>query len=827
MGHVRERAVCDRGDAVVPTPRYSTPVSTMPGRFAGRGPTDSAGADTTTEETVEGVGPNGLYLVLGQEVPTRTSVQIDAGDRVLVRWHKAIPTLILEVRSRRGPGVDEPVSVGGDVEELFIAMNPDNSTPDVYFRNDQQITRLKIRDKLDSNPTYVKWATRPDAFVVGTATHHYYIFKIARNRSTPLGGTKVSATLMRDEQPLDAGIVLCSVTRQWAMTGEIHYFVFHWSGDVHDPTSMSEGASNTLSGGGTKTCDIILNRANAEVDPASPGAWKAQIVITDIQLDDALDLILSLQVLFQSICPDSAPPTDETVTHPVEVSDDGERNYPDRDGSYRNDVRLDTHAFVVNTTQKKVLFRTALAAVTASMTIDYHLFQQYDNGYGTVTSFPAYAQLGKNGEYIGPWLFAAPFPVDPAPELFFNVKVGGITSSIGGGQIVGTPTFEDVDTTVVPYLDLANRFMRTETPGATLLNQAQYYVFGFGVYGAYHVVSIHFTTVTIAQRKRFGLSATYLPRRATSFDTDGKPITMQKGLALVKVFSLEPANTDPLLASQWGLYLHDLETETITPISALTGNTLLPGDGAGFSASGFYRYAPPETDRVFVVLGFNGRHLLWLHKHSETLGGTPLKIEIKLTDVQSSETKIVFTSDAYAISSVDGAKILDTPTLSFLSRHFALLRPDFFYYPRESGVVKSEDLEANILSGPSAWAAADATLAARLLAVPNIFAFLSDPSDAAKAHQFLDAWTRSSSTSMSEPTLDATLPTFPPVIRGLATAGRLKKFTDQIVPYSDTILSGDLGPLNIEDWAKTGPSYQIIPDKRQLGSFLVSDTPSL
>ncbi len=136
----------------MPTPRYATPVSTMPGRFAGRGPTDSAGADTTTEETVQGVGPNSLYLILGYEVPTRTSLQLDTGDRVLVRWHKALPVLILEVRSRRGPGVDEPVG-GGGVEELLQAP-PEAVTggpfpdTDIWFRNRNRIDLLDVRGLL-------------------------------------------------------------------------------------------------------------------------------------------------------------------------------------------------------------------------------------------------------------------------------------------------------------------------------------------------------------------------------------------------------------------------------------------------------------------------------------------------------------------------------------------------------------------------------------------------------------------------------------------------------------------------------------------------------
>jgi hypothetical protein len=76
------------------------------------------------------------------------------GDRVLVKWRGVKPILILELRNRRGPGVDEGAGDGG-VEELLPApviepaVGSGFPNTDIWFRNRTRIDMLDIRTLLN------------------------------------------------------------------------------------------------------------------------------------------------------------------------------------------------------------------------------------------------------------------------------------------------------------------------------------------------------------------------------------------------------------------------------------------------------------------------------------------------------------------------------------------------------------------------------------------------------------------------------------------------------------------------------------------------------
>lgn len=136
----------------MPTPLYGTGVQTTPAIFSSFKSKDPAKTDVVTEEVVESIGSGGDYIVLGYSVPTRTSLQIDAGDAVLVKWRGGVPILILDVKNRRGTGVDTPEGTGG-VEELIAApsesfVGPAFPNTDIWFRNGSRVDLLNIRELL-------------------------------------------------------------------------------------------------------------------------------------------------------------------------------------------------------------------------------------------------------------------------------------------------------------------------------------------------------------------------------------------------------------------------------------------------------------------------------------------------------------------------------------------------------------------------------------------------------------------------------------------------------------------------------------------------------
>jgi hypothetical protein len=148
----------------------------------------TAERDRITEEVLEAAFDDGSYQVRGTRVTTTGLAQLQAGELVTVAWRRGVPYRILAHQARRA----QPVRLitgrtGGVVEELFfqeISATRDefndkiSAKVDVYYRNDQQVTRLNLQDVISvdyfgtsneflrTGPVRVDWGQADNTFCV-------------------------------------------------------------------------------------------------------------------------------------------------------------------------------------------------------------------------------------------------------------------------------------------------------------------------------------------------------------------------------------------------------------------------------------------------------------------------------------------------------------------------------------------------------------------------------------------------------------------------------------------------------------------------------------
>lgn len=147
----------------MPTPRFTPQVRSIQPEPR---PGPEQGGQTITTEIVEvGEGLSG-YLIRGFSTPTRAGLILQDGDAVSVLWKSGQPFMILNLQHQKGPGTDEPFGGGPVVEELFIV--PVAGKKEVFFRNDKQVTNLKLRTVLGEDPVDVRWGQDMNNFVVVT-----------------------------------------------------------------------------------------------------------------------------------------------------------------------------------------------------------------------------------------------------------------------------------------------------------------------------------------------------------------------------------------------------------------------------------------------------------------------------------------------------------------------------------------------------------------------------------------------------------------------------------------------------------------------------------
>jgi hypothetical protein len=178
---------------MAPTPPLSTLMirPLLSGRF-----------EKITNEIIEAVFASGLYQIRGVAVPASGIAQLKAGDSVPTYWRDGRPVLILAHNARRAGAVRRLGTATPAVEELFWASSAADGVG-LYFRNDQQVTRLRgVSAVLGVKvPSRVLWGETDNTFlvVVGTVAPlapapAYHVFRLNRDAGQPLGATPAAAT---------------------------------------------------------------------------------------------------------------------------------------------------------------------------------------------------------------------------------------------------------------------------------------------------------------------------------------------------------------------------------------------------------------------------------------------------------------------------------------------------------------------------------------------------------------------------------------------------------------------------------------------------------
>lgn len=125
------------------------------------------GTQKVTVEAVEAFTGN-AYVIGGQAIPGE-DVQAEVGDFVYVLWAKGNRQRVIDVQARRGNTQTVQVAGGSVVEELFIATDAMTSVTDIYFRNNNQVTALKLSSIAVngfSQPRQLAWGLGTDRFIV-------------------------------------------------------------------------------------------------------------------------------------------------------------------------------------------------------------------------------------------------------------------------------------------------------------------------------------------------------------------------------------------------------------------------------------------------------------------------------------------------------------------------------------------------------------------------------------------------------------------------------------------------------------------------------------
>jgi hypothetical protein len=178
----------------MPTPRQVNAIRAVAPSFSRR--TDNTN-DPITSEIIEGPASVGKYFILGTATPARSGlVNLAEGDQVSVQWKNGSPFMILNINNRRGSGADDPSSRGGIVETLFISGV--EGAREIYYRNDKQVTNLKIRKLLVEDPTRLRWGFVDNAFIVlCEPSYTFYVFRLRRAPRQAAGTNKQAAKLVQ------------------------------------------------------------------------------------------------------------------------------------------------------------------------------------------------------------------------------------------------------------------------------------------------------------------------------------------------------------------------------------------------------------------------------------------------------------------------------------------------------------------------------------------------------------------------------------------------------------------------------------------------------
>jgi hypothetical protein len=637
-------------------PRFSTqvrkthpPIASRPGAPTG---------DFITTEVVEGpaVGLGAWYYIKGTATPTRGTIQLQTGDAVSVLWQDSKPFMILNTQRLPGSGHDVP---GGNaiVEDLFFATS--NGLMQVWFRNADVLTNLKLRGDWPADPDQVKWGARGDAFFVRVG-QKYFIYTFSRGGMDNPITSALGAKLLRSEFPWTTNTLIATVTYNAAVT-------------VDTPCVWSE--VDSAAGTEVFTADVAstLSRSASGTTVTEIRMVEGGFGVVDAELDYKNNLVVTVQISAPTFVIKPSGTVAKVLTQNLDSID--HQPVLDGPGSPWEAPPLDPDAFiiaVVNTTEGKLLWSTSVAEPALSGT-----FRQQDRGSSFIFLTAAEGQAitsnldgGEASAHQETGNFAPvtgtaptstttgtpPVPVDVGfadvnitrqslglRHIFdeaglawlhipFGFSLGTITlssTSYGGGS-GGTPNPFGSNGTKIgdsPQAGFANIFLR-------------------------YSITDEFT----ARGNHLALTPVrYLPHR-----------TKDKGDLFLFGLCQQHNSAGATTAQKFSLWKYNLDTATGIPLLDWTDE-------------------PVATNNVFVtVIGASLQHVLWTLVSTFDVGADHKKrIRILLSGVAGG-TKTLLDS-----GTVPDPGAFPDPIVKFLARNWKLPRPDLLYLLDDADTAKT------------------------------------------------------------------------------------------------------------------------------------------
>lgn len=238
------------------------------------------GQDDISRETVESVLP-GRAVINGQMVPIAGEQVVRAGQRVYVYNTNGRPTVVIAHSARRSQYGPRPLIEEGVVEELFVAV--DDEGPDVYFRNDQQVSRLNLRAFTGVATKFaIGWGLNPRTFWLASgdpataATFAIHVFSLNFGPEELYGANTPEVSLLYTWRPADLGTLNLATIN---FTGLVSGF---WG-----PTELTApNVKNVVSILWSDTMDVEAQNASS----------KGVVKVRSVVLDEVPDLHLLLEV---------------------------------------------------------------------------------------------------------------------------------------------------------------------------------------------------------------------------------------------------------------------------------------------------------------------------------------------------------------------------------------------------------------------------------------------------------------------------------------------------------------------------------------------------
>lgn len=599
-----------------------------------------------------GVEVRGVRLpVAGEGLKT-----LRPGSTVAVAWKGGRPVVAIAHSARRS-GAPTPMPSGiAIVEVLFIA--GEAGARDVYFRNDQQVTKLEIRAQLAGDPEEVKWGARGDDFFVRVGGQ-YYTFLLDRNDADEPVTSEPEATLLRPpEQPWDGETLLSTMTHNVSRTVDTPCVFFSEVSTFDDGI----GGVDHLTGTGGLASSLVRNASfigSGELRLTQDAAGDGHIEVLDAQLDHEHSLVLTLKLrLFGTYTPRPTGSVKEVATKVYDrqeqppgtvVSESGDSSAIDGQPDLGStDIPLgstepdgDTYAAIVNVTKRTVVWKSILS--TPVLTEAWHTYTNLAGAEARdITTLPLVlpdARRVTGQQKLNQ--FPTANPTTPTPP--------------GGSTILLPITYaaeallnlQAIDTAKLGFLTLGDLVAELTTSPLVL--------YGTGGVGAVG-------DVTIPPGSPSDLQLLIVQGTFTEHRTY-RPTTLFLDALRYLPHRTKPGGDLLLFARK---SLHNGISQTGTQYSFWRVDTVT---GAAKVIAGWTAFAGEATP---TVLGASLQHVLWTLRVRNPLNLIEQITTVYLSDTEHGTSKVLVTG------TVTSGEV-PPAVAAFLARSWEVLRPDLLY----------------------------------------------------------------------------------------------------------------------------------------------------